>query len=57
VIFQKHCVNKPWKAYITHNGECITIGYFATKEEAAEAYNPVARLAFGEGTILNGLDH
>lgn len=63
-----HCPqlpNKQWKAYVTDagkmldgkyvKGRCITIGYFATKEEAAEAYNRKAREIHGDKAVLNTL--
>lgn len=42
VYFQtnKKCpLRKPWKAYYRQHGSQVCVGYFATKEEAARAYN------------------
>ena len=43
----------PWKAYIRKNGWYLCIGYFATKEEAAGAYNREAIRVYGPETFLN----
>lgn len=45
--------NKPWRARIKIDGRDITIGYFATKEEAASAWNVKALQAWGEHARLN----
>lgn len=55
VIFQRHCVRKPWKAYGRHHGQYVTIGYFASKVEAGRAYNAWAKKARGPDTFLNPL--
>jgi hypothetical protein len=44
---------RPWFAYITVNGQRHMLGYFATPEEAALAYNKAALHAFGEFAHLN----
>ena len=53
VYYMKNLEKKPWKAYITHHGEVVTIGYFATKEEAAQAYNEYALRIYGPEAYLN----
>ena len=45
--------NKPWQAQINYKGKHYSIGYFATKEEAAKAYNAKAKEFFGEFARLN----
>lgn len=46
--------SKPsWTARIGINGKRITVGYFATKEEAARAYNKAAIKYHGEFAKLN----
>jgi AP2 domain/HNH endonuclease len=37
-----------WEAYITRYGRKIHVGYFASKELAAQAYNEAAEDIFGE---------
>lgn len=39
---------KPWGAYITVNWKRRTIGWFATQQEAADAYRNAHDAAFGE---------
>ena len=53
VIFCRWVKNKPWKAYIRRHGQYINLGYYATKQEAARAYNAVARSYHGARTYLN----
>jgi hypothetical protein len=50
------CANltyKPWKAYGRHHAMYVTIGYFATKEEAAKAYNLWALKIYGPKAYFN----
>lgn len=42
-----------WTAYITHEGRCHRLGYFASEEEAAEAYDKKARTLLGKSARLN----
>jgi len=42
-----------WMARIRANNQRIFIGNFSTKEDAARAYDAVARLLFGEFARLN----
>ena len=44
---------KKWMAQIRKNYKDIFIGYYATKEEAAKAYNEAATEYFGEFSNLN----
>lgn len=44
-----------WRAVITVNGRHRHLGYFATAEEAARAYNRAAREAWGEFAYQNGV--
>lgn len=39
VVFIPKMQLKPWYAQIKYNGEQVSIGYFATKEEASMAFN------------------
>ena len=42
-----------WQGYIMFNGKFIALGQFDTKEDAAKAYNNVAKIYFGEFARLN----
>lgn len=54
VWFSNACSpRKPWVTAITFNYKYIHIGVFATKEEAARAYNTKAKELFGEFARLN----
>lgn len=44
---------KKYRAYITRDGKQYYLGYFNTKEEAAEAYNEKAKELFGNFARLN----
>lgn len=44
---------KPWRAYVSDNGKFVSLGYFATDEEAARAYDLKARELFGDYAALN----
>lgn len=46
---------KPWRAYITKDGERKQIGTFTTEDEAALAYNKAASERFGEFARLNNV--
>lgn len=51
----KRNLKNKWQSYITINNKKHHIGYFPTKEDAAEAYNRTAREIFGEYARLNNL--
>lgn len=44
---------KKWYSYIKVNQKRFFLGYFKTKEEAAERYNKEARKVFGKYCFLN----
>jgi len=44
---------KKWRAYISNKNKHIHLGYFSSKELAAEAYNSKAIEIFGEFALLN----
>ena len=46
-------LNKPYMAYISIGKSQKTIGHYATPEEAALAYNEIAKLLKGNNTFLN----
>lgn len=43
VSFEKRCADRPWVARITVSGKDRLIGRFTTKDEAADAYQRIAR--------------
>ncbi len=48
-----HRKNGRWRAEITINGKCKSLGYYLTKEEAALIYNKAAKEAFGDCAYQN----
>lgn len=42
-----------WRAVINHKTKYITIGYYNTEVEAAQAYDEQARELFGEFAVIN----
>lgn len=53
VVFHPKCQRKPWQAKIAKAGRVHSLGYYATPEEAAEAYAKGAALHAGEFARLN----
>jgi hypothetical protein len=47
---------KPWAAYINVNGRRKNLGYFATEEAAAAAYNTAAQELHGAFACLNRIE-
>lgn len=39
VVFHAKCRSRPWQAKIVENGKVKSLGYFATPEEAGDAYD------------------
>jgi hypothetical protein len=44
---------KPWFATIKHHGKTRFLGYYATPQEAAMAYDRAAKMLFGEYAVVN----
>lgn len=51
-----HKRNKRWRAYISVDGSQISLGQYDTAEEAALAYNHMAKTLFGDFAHLNIID-
>jgi hypothetical protein len=49
-------LRKPWRVQIHVEKNSVTVGYFATEEEAARAYNEAAKKYYGEFAWLNQVD-
>jgi hypothetical protein len=45
--------NKPWRAVVRQDGRQSFVGYYATAEEAARAYDARAISIYGEHALLN----
>lgn len=56
VTTQRNRKSKPWMAQIKANKIRHYLGWFATEEEAAKAYNIAATRLFGDFARLNKLD-
>lgn len=54
--YVREAMSKPWRAYTRVGGKRIWIGYYATQEEAAEAYNAYASKEFGAFACLNVIE-
>lgn len=48
VFFDQRCKGKPWYAKIRDNGKQKYLGYYATPNEAAEAFDKEAALLWGD---------
>ena len=55
VSLDKRCPRKPWRATIVVNRRQRGLGYYATEQEAAAAYDAAAQAAFGEFAHGNGM--
>lgn len=55
VHFSKGTLKKPWRVTITKEKKTKNLGYFATEEEAAQAYNDAAVEMFGAFAYLNDI--
>lgn len=53
VVFHRACRSRPWQAKIVVSGKVISLGYHATKEEAAAAYAVGAAKYAGEFARTN----
>lgn len=53
VVFHRACRSRPWQAKIVASGKVISLGYHATKEEAAAAYAVGAAKYAGEFARTN----
>jgi len=53
VYYESAHTHRPWRAYIKIGNKQHKIGSFATREEAAQAYNEMALKHFGEFAHLN----
>lgn len=53
VSYRRWNVWAPWEARITISGRPQSLGYFATEEAAAHAYDHAATMAAGDGALTN----
>lgn len=53
LLYRPDNPKKPWRAAITKDAKTIHLGYFATREDAARAYNKAAIEVFGNYARLN----
>jgi hypothetical protein len=56
LVHRKHQLRNPWRARIRVDGKLITLGWFATQEEAALSYNKAATKYFGAFACLNDVN-
>jgi len=50
-----HAIGKKWMASIGHEGKAIYLGLHSTPEQAARAYNKMAKKLHGKFAVLNKL--
>ena len=55
-VHGKYKCNVPWRARIRIDNKLISLGFFATQEAAAQAYNEAAVRYFGEFAALNVIE-
>lgn len=53
VTFRKDLKSKPWESFIYNNYKSTRLGYFASEQEAAIAYNEAAKRVYGQFAKLN----
>jgi hypothetical protein len=53
VCLKRNAVSRPWAAQITYKRKTLSLGYYATEEEAARAYDAKARELKGIRAKLN----
>lgn len=57
LVHKRDTLTKPWRSRIRVDGVLKNLGWFATQEEAAMAYNDAANRYFGEFAQINNLEN